>query len=80
MNNILPGRFVVPDVVASHFFIKEGDQVADFGAGSGFFLKVLSEMTGSTGHVYACEIQKVLVEKLSEFIRINSLPNVSSVV
>lgn len=78
MNNVLPGRFVIPDVVASHFFIKEGDKVADFGAGSGFFLKVLSEAVGDSGHVYACDIQKQLVEKLVEFIRLNSLPNVST--
>ena len=37
MNFVLPGRFVVPEVVSTHFHLKEGDIVADFGAGSGFF-------------------------------------------
>ena len=76
MNFVLPGRFVVPEVVSTHFHIKEGDVVADFGAGSGFFLKILSKSVGSEGRVYACEIQKYLVEKIGEFIRLNNLANV----
>ncbi|MBP9836710.1 MAG: class I SAM-dependent methyltransferase [Candidatus Pacebacteria bacterium] len=76
MNFVLPGRFVVPEVVSTHFHIKEGDMVADFGAGSGFFLKILSRSVGSSGRVYACEIQKHLVEKVGEFIRLNNLSNV----
>jgi predicted methyltransferase len=76
MNFVLPGRFVVPEVVSTHFHIKEGDIVADFGAGSGFFLKILSKAVGSLGRVYACEIQKHLVEKIGEFIRLNNLSNV----
>lgn len=76
MNFIMPGKFVVPEVVATHFLLKEGDRVADFGAGSGFYLKVLSEAVGQSGKVYACEIQKVLVEKLGEFARLNGLQNI----
>ncbi len=76
MNFVLPGRFVVPEVVATHFHLKEGDVVADFGAGGGFYLKPLSVAVGSTGRVYACEIQKQLVEKIGDFIRLNSLANV----
>lgn len=77
MNFTLPGRFVIPEVVATHFHLTEGDKVADFGAGNGFFLKTLSDAVGSNGKVFACEIQKALVEKLGEFIRLNSLHNVS---
>jgi len=79
MNFTLPGRFVVPDVVATHFHLKEGDSVADFGAGNGFFLKTLSTAVGSSGRVFACEIQKPLVEKLGEFVRLGSLSNVSPI-
>jgi len=78
MNMIVPGRFVIPEVVSTHFYLKEGDLVADFGAGSGFFLKILSEGVGSEGRVYACEIQKHLVEKLDEYIRVSNLANVTS--
>lgn len=77
MNLPLPGRFVVPEVVSSHFHFKEGDVVADFGAGSGFYLKILSEAVGQTGKVFACEIQKSLVDKLGDIIRLQGLGNVT---
>ena len=76
MSFTLPGRFVIPAVVATHFHLREGDQVADLGAGSGFFLKVLSEAVGPSGKVYACEIQKSLVEKLAETARVQGLFNI----
>jgi len=76
MNTPIGGRFVVPDVVGTHFHLKPGELVADFGAGSGFFLKVLSNAVGDEGKVYACEIQKQLVEKLGEQARVMGLPNI----
>ncbi len=76
MNIPIGGQFVVPGVVATHFHLKPGDLVADFGAGSGFFLKVLSQAVGEDGRVYACEIQKQLVEKLGEQARMLGLHNI----
>ena len=76
MNFVLPGKFVVPEIVATHFHLREGDSVADFGAGSGYYLKVLTNGVGPTGKVYACEIQKPLVEKLGEFARSQGFSNV----
>lgn len=69
-------KFVIPEVVATQFHLREGDKVADFGAGSGFFLKVLSNAVGPEGRVYACEIQKVLVEKLGDQARMQGLENI----
>lgn len=57
------GQFMQPEVVATHFHLRDGDTVADFGAGAGFFTRVLSKLVKS-GRVYACEIQKPLVDKL----------------
>jgi len=76
MNTLIGGRFVVPDVVTSQFHLREGDSVADFGAGSGFFLKALSSAVSDSGKVYACEIQKQLVEKLGDTARVHGLSNV----
>lgn len=67
--------FMVPDAVVSHFHIKDGDTVADFGTGSGHFLKALAIRVG-VGKVYACEIQKALVEKISDQVRASGLHNV----
>ncbi len=74
--NQIGGRFVMPEVVSSHFHLKPGDMVADFGAGSGFFLKALSTAVGETGRVFACEIQKPLVERLGELARVQGLVNI----
>lgn len=69
-------QFVVPEKVVTHFHLREGDKVGDFGAGGGFFEKALSRAVGSTGRVYAFEIQKQLVERISEITRIERLKNV----
>lgn len=69
----------MPEVVASHFHLKSGDVVADYGAGSGFFLPALSQAVGETGRVYACEIQKGLVDRLADMIRLKKLSNTQPV-
>lgn len=77
MTEISESTFVVPDVVVTHFHLKLGDTIADFGAGSGYFLKALSSRVGGTdGRVYACEIQKNLVEKIGEQARSLGLTNI----
>lgn len=69
-------RFVVPEVIATHFHLRPGDSIGDFGAGSGHFEPVLSRAVGPTGHVYAVEIQKNLVEALEARLRQERLGNV----
>lgn len=59
----------MPDIVVSHFHLREGDVVADFGAGSGHFLPLLAKRVGPHGKVYACEIQKALVENVGTMAR-----------
>lgn len=70
------GRFVVPEKAATHFHLRDGDAVGDFGAGSGFFLSALARLVGPDGRVYAFEIQKNMVETLGEMARRNHLGNV----
>lgn len=69
-------RFVVPELVASHFHVRDGDLVGDFGAGAGTFVPILSRKAGSSGRVFACEIERGLVDKLGEMIRAERLHNV----
>lgn len=75
----MTGRFVIPEKAATHFHLREGDKVADFGAGSGYFTKILSKLVGEEGRVYACEIQKNLVESIGDLARRENLNNVSVV-
>jgi arsenite methyltransferase len=77
MQGTLSGKFIDPQVVCSHFHLREGDVVADFGAGSGHYMKPLSHAVGSSGKVYLCEIQKNLVESLGHKMHELHLRNVS---
>ena len=70
------GRFVDPKTVTTHFHLRPGDQVADYGAGSGYFVRELAAAVGEEGKVYACEIQKSLVEKIGELARQDGLEQV----
>lgn len=79
MNLPTLGRFVIPDVVSTHFHFKAGDTVADFGAGAGAFLLPLAKLVGEEGKIIACEIQKGLVEKLATQARSLGLNNVDAV-
>lgn len=69
-------NFIIPEVVASHFHLRTGDKVGDFGAGTGNFSAVLSRLVGPQGRVYATEIQKNLVNALSDRVRKSRLGNV----
>lgn len=75
---VTEGRFVMPEVVVSHFHLRPGDSVGDFGAGAGHFTRVLSRAVGPEGRVYACEIQKNLVETLADMVRQERLGNVEA--
>lgn len=63
-------KFVMPEVVTSQFHLREGDKVADFGTGRGFFVKPLCDAVTAEGEVFFCEIQKDLIEFVDEQIRL----------
>lgn len=72
-------RFIVPELAVSHFHLRSGDTVADFGAGAGFFEPALARAVGKEGRVYACEIQKPLIERIDALARTEHLDNVKAV-
>jgi ubiquinone/menaquinone biosynthesis C-methylase UbiE len=61
--------FTNPEQNILYLGLKEGMQVADFGAGTGFYSKAASGRVGYTGKVYAIEVQKDLVKKLENDIK-----------
>jgi len=63
-----PGRYEWqrPDRLIGLLAIQEGEQVADIGAGLGYFSDTLSRVVGEFGKVYAVETEQVLVDYLEE--------------
>ncbi|MCR4334236.1 MAG: class I SAM-dependent methyltransferase [Patescibacteria group bacterium] len=56
--------FSDPEKNVTQFKIGHGMQVADLGAGSGFYTIESARKVGGAGKVYAIEVQKDLLEKL----------------
>jgi ubiquinone/menaquinone biosynthesis C-methylase UbiE len=56
--------------------IREGDHVADFGVGSGAYALIIAKRVGSSGRVYAIDIQKDLLVKLKNETRENHILNI----
>lgn len=71
--------FVEPAKIISQLGLKEGDHVADLGAGSGHFTIAASLLVGSTGRVFAIEVQKDMVARLDNEAKRRSLANVTAV-
>lgn len=72
----MQGTFANPEKITTHFHLREGDVIADLGAGSGQYMKPLSDAVGKSGKVYLCEIQKPLVESLGNRAQELRLSNV----
>lgn len=65
--------FANPEKNIAQLGLREGMKVADLGAGTGAYSKAASYHVGHTGHVYAVEVQKDLVNKLdSEIVKWNT--------
>ncbi|MGB8815709.1 MAG: methyltransferase domain-containing protein [Minisyncoccia bacterium] len=58
------------------FSLNRGDSVADFGAGSGFYTLAISDAVGSSGKVYAIDVQKDLLLKIKNLTNAQHKSNV----
>lgn len=68
--------FANPDDNIAQFGLKDGQVVADFGAGTGHYSFAAARAVGSTGKVYAVEVQKELLERLKKAAREEGLGNI----
>ncbi len=59
--------------------LKPGMVVADIGAGSGYYTSRMSKSVGSTGRVYATDIQPGMIELLNRRVANEGLGNVTTV-
>jgi ubiquinone/menaquinone biosynthesis C-methylase UbiE len=65
----------VLDVIGIH----EGQKVADFGAGSGYFTIPMAKRVGAAGQVYAVDIQPEMLALLGKKVTAEKLTNVTPV-
>jgi len=65
-----------PGEVIRALRIKEGQRVADLGAGTGYFLPHLSRAVGAIGVVYAVEVEPTLVAHLRQRAEEGGFPQV----
>lgn len=68
-----------PDKLVAALELKPGDQVADVGAGTGYFSWRLARLVGSTGTVYAVDIQQEMLDLLARKMAERGLKNVKGV-
>jgi ubiquinone/menaquinone biosynthesis C-methylase UbiE len=65
-----------PEVVIQAMEIREGMSVADIGAGTGFFTRRLAKAVGTTGKVYAEDIQPQMIDLLKKDMEKEGIKNV----
>lgn len=68
-----------PEQVIEHLLIKQGDMIADVGAGTGYFTMMFAKKTGKSGMVYAVDIDEDMVKRVDNRARKEGLNNVKSV-
>jgi ubiquinone/menaquinone biosynthesis C-methylase UbiE len=67
--------FSDPENNIMQFALSPGMQVADFGAGSGFYTMAIAKAVAPGGKVFAVDIQKDLLQKLKKGAQQNNLTN-----
>ena len=67
-----------PDQLADLLEISPGMEVADLGAGTGYFLSALSAAVGQEGRVLALDVDQELVDYMAQRCRNDGLANVDA--
>ncbi|MCF8143330.1 MAG: methyltransferase domain-containing protein [Deltaproteobacteria bacterium] len=70
-------RWQKPDQVIEALQIPEGAVIADIGAGGGYFTERFSNQVGKRGHVYAVDVQDVMIGLLKKRVKDRNLENVT---
>lgn len=68
------------DGVVACLSLEKGMDVADVGAGTGFFSRLFATKVGPSGKVYATDIARSFVEYIDETARTANLPNLKALV
>jgi len=66
----------IPDRLLDYLLIKEGETVADIGAGTGYFSMLFARKVGRNGMVYALDVDESMVKLIEKRAKREGLPNV----
>lgn len=69
-----------PEIVLRAMNLHDGDMVADFGAGTGFFSRRLAHAVAPSGKVYANDLQPQMLDRLKELAAKEGISNIVTVV
>ena len=72
--------FAARNAIVAAIGIKEGDRIADIGAGTGLFTRFFSKQVGSNGWVFAVDIVPTFAEHIRKRASDDHLQNISAVV
>jgi len=72
-------KYQKPHEVMTALDVKDGEIIADIGAGSGYFSLRLARHVGATGHVYAVDVSPDMTRHLNERIAGAKLLNISTI-
>jgi arsenite methyltransferase len=68
-----------PHEVVTALALKEGDRIADIGAGSGYFTFRFARHVGASGRVFAVDINTDMIAHVNERVRAEKTTNVTAV-
>ena len=67
------------DLLLRELGLKPGMAVADIGAGTGYYARRMAPLVGSTGTVYAVDVQPEMIQMLGDLAKKANLPNIKPV-
>jgi len=67
-----------PKKVVDYLAIRDGDVIADIGAGSGYFSVLLSKRVGDSGRIYAVDIENEMIEYIEKRAKKERLNNIKT--
>src|SRR4051812_10639801 len=71
-------KFVNPASIVAQMALQNGQIVADLGCGSGFYAVAAGQRVGSTGTVYAVDVQEAKLVATQSAARQNGLKNITA--
>lgn len=77
-----PGREVYDKrhTIVSSLAIKPGMEIADIGAGTGFYTHLFAEVAGNSGKVYAVDISENFIENILRIAKKQGLNNIEGII